>query len=93
MEKFHGEFDELKDIVTKAGYSGEWGENDGKRVFRSDDGAILNWWSSTGTLQIQGRKPSSAKLENALSEIVRSNSSPNAVSIPNSTNLPSTDTY
>ena len=93
MEKFRGEFDDLKDIITKAGYNGEWGESDGKIVFRSDDGAVLNWWSSTGTLQIQGRKPFSEKLENAISRILRSNSSPNAVSNSKSTIRPSTDTF
>ena len=67
VEKFRGDFAELEVRVSALGYVGEWSEDDGKRVFRSEDGAILNWWPSTGTLQVQGPKVTSTKLREALS--------------------------
>ncbi len=67
MEKFHGDFGELETHVSASGYVGEWSQDNGKRVFRSKDGAILNWWASTGTLQAQGPKESRIQLEKALS--------------------------
>ena len=67
MEKFLGEFGELETRVTALGYAGQWSQDNGKRVFRSKDGAILNWWPSTGTLQVQGPKTPSIKLKEALS--------------------------
>ena len=66
MEKFRGDFAELEIRVSALGYVGEWSEDDGKWAFRSEDGAILNWWPSTGTLQIQGPKVASTKLREAL---------------------------
>lgn len=47
MEKFHGEFSELETCVDELRYAGQWSEDNGKTVFRSNDGAVLNWWSST----------------------------------------------
>ena len=67
MEKFRGDFNELETHVSALGYVGEWSQENGKSVFRSEDGAILNWWSSTGTLNVQGPKPARTKLEEALS--------------------------
>ena len=67
MEKFRGDFNELETHVSALGYVGEWSQENGKSVFRSEDGAILNWWFSTGTLNIQGPKPARTKLEEALS--------------------------
>ncbi len=68
MEKFRGDSNELEARLSALGYEGRWSEDNGKRVFRSDDGAILNWWPSTGTLNVQGTKPARIKLEEALSD-------------------------
>ena len=59
MDKFHGTLEELKTLVASLGYRGEWIDDDEKRVFRSADGALLNWWPSTHTWQAQG--PSTVK--------------------------------
>ena len=32
-----------KPVWRRLGYVGEWSEDNGKRVFRIEDGAILNW--------------------------------------------------
>jgi predicted nucleotide-binding protein len=67
--KFRGPFDDLKKFVDTTGAVGEWIESDGhKCVFRSVDGAILNWWVKTGTLQIQGPEPGKSQLSTAILE-------------------------
>ena len=63
MDKFRGEFAQLETIVSNLGCIGQWEEVNGKKVFRSEDGAILNWWPNTGTLQAQGPATPKAKLE------------------------------
>lgn len=68
MPKFEGEFTELKDRVSQIGYVGKWVEENGKVVFRSDDGAILNWWSSTKTVNFQGAPEARMKLQAAFFE-------------------------
>ena len=67
MEKFHGEFCELKAGMSELGYVGQWNEDNGKKIFRSEDGVILNWWPSTGTLNVQGPIESRIKMEKSLS--------------------------
>ena len=89
MEKFHGEFDELKTRVAAQRYVGEWSSDNGKRIFRSADGAILNWWASTGTLQVQGPKESRIQLEKALSESLAGSAPAGGVSGPIDRNAPS----
>ena len=59
MERFHGKFDELEVLVS---YKGQWEEDNGKMIFRSDDKAILNWWPSTGSLLAQGPTTPRTKL-------------------------------
>ena len=66
MEKFRGGFGELETLVSGLGYKGEWADDNGKKVFRSEDNAVLNWWPSTGTLQIQGPATPRKQLEGAV---------------------------
>ena len=66
MNPFHGEFCELQTVVSELGYKGQWSERNGKKVFRSEDKAILNWWPSSGTLQAQGPEALRKKLEEAI---------------------------
>lgn len=71
MEKYHGEFADLQGLVSKLNYSGQWADENGKKIFRSNNGAVLNWWPSTGTIQFQGPPDVSNKLENAISSLVK----------------------
>ena len=68
MEKFRGEFGELETLVAELGYKGEWKDDNDKKVFRSDDKAVLNWWPSTGTLQIQGPTTPRKQLEEVVTK-------------------------
>lgn len=72
MEKFRGEFGELETLVSGLGYKGQWEDDSSKKVFRSDDNAILNWWPKTGTLQAQGPASSRTKLEEAVTKALSS---------------------
>ena len=68
MAKHRGRFSELKAIVAGLGYRGEWSGDDEKRVFRAHDGAVLNWWPSTGTCQTQGPGNARVALDAAISQ-------------------------
>jgi len=66
MKNFKGDFEELKQKISMAGFTGEWLDNNNMKRFNSKSGAILNWYPSTGTLQCQGNPEDSKKLQNAL---------------------------
>ena len=71
--KFKGAIAVLESRLEAAGIAGTWShEGKGKHSFRSDDGGILNWWPSTGTIQIQGKEDARAALEAAISGAVPS---------------------
>ena len=74
MERFHGKFDELEALVSDLGYKGQWEEDNGKMIFRSEDKAILSWWPSTGSLLAQGQTMPRTKLEEAVSQVISGNS-------------------
>lgn len=52
--KFWGTLPELKAIVRETGCPGTWEQMLGFWRYRCHAGAILNWWSSTGTVNLQG---------------------------------------
>lgn len=59
--KFTGTFESLKGKLSSLG--GEWHEDQpSKKVLRLN-GGLLNWFSSTGTLQFQGRSPGLEQLQ------------------------------
>lgn len=67
--KFSGTLEELKQLISAAGFHGDWSEQNGKKpkhIFRSGDGGVLNWWPSTKTVQIQGDGDERGRLEGAL---------------------------
>jgi deoxycytidylate deaminase len=59
--KFTGAFDALKNRLSPL--NGAWNEDQpNKKVLRLN-GGVLNWFSSTGTLQFQGRSPGLEQLQ------------------------------
>ena len=92
MAKFHGDFNELKSLVAELGYAGQWTEENGKNIFRSEDGAILNWWESTGTLLPQGVPQASTRLEAAISNSLAGSAHIARIASPTSTATPSAAT-
>ena len=67
MIKFRGDFEQLSDLVARTGIAGHWRELlNGHVQFRSDDGAALNWWPTTGTLNLQGNRDAACELAQSL---------------------------
>jgi hypothetical protein len=64
MEITCGNFKALRRVVALTGIPGEWtnGKN-GHRQFRTANGAVLNYWKSTGTITFQGRDLPAAELK------------------------------
>ncbi len=92
MGKYHGEFSELETLVAGLGYHGEWADDGGKKVFRCDDDAILNWWPSTGTLQYQGPEDAKLKLQEAVSTALSDHFPSRSVEFPSAGPSSSTET-
>lgn len=62
--KFKGSIEALKSLIESAGPAGKWSDRgQGKYTFTSDDGGILNFWTSTGTIQFQGNDAAKTVLE------------------------------
>jgi hypothetical protein len=58
MLKFKGSLEELRKIIARCGISGDWQLHTKSNYhrFRADTGAILNWWSTTGAMNFQGKE-------------------------------------
>ncbi len=54
MTTFKGSFDELQARMTATGHEGSWSEIANGKQFRAANGARVNWFPTTGTLQFQG---------------------------------------
>ena len=66
LRKFRGSFVELQELVAATGIDGEWVEQGPHKQYRTDNGAILNFWSSTGTVNFQGPPSAAQELEAAI---------------------------
>jgi hypothetical protein len=61
---FLGDLEKLKKCVARTSVTGQWRKIENHQVqFLTNDGAILNWWESTGTITFQGRKLAAEKLK------------------------------
>jgi hypothetical protein len=58
-----GDFKVLRYAVARTGIIGHWIKGDNKREFRADNGAVLNYWKSTGTISFQGPELAAAKFK------------------------------
>jgi predicted nucleotide-binding protein len=57
VTKFPGTIEELQSLIANLGVGGEWMELSNQNYrFTTGDGAVLNWWQKTKTVQIQGPK-------------------------------------
>ncbi len=69
--KFRGSIDDLMRTIKAAGIDGEWTGPDGQKFqFRSPDGAILNWFITTGTVQFQGPEAEKKRLGEAVTAAI-----------------------
>jgi hypothetical protein len=64
--RFLGDIARLKKCVLRTGVPGKWRELENRqKQDRTDDGAMLNWWESTGTILFQGQKPAIPEFKRA----------------------------
>jgi predicted nucleotide-binding protein len=69
MTKFFGAIEDLKGVVAGLGFEGEWEFLAGdKHQFTTIDGAVLNWWTKTRTVQFQGATNVRTPFEKRVSE-------------------------
>jgi hypothetical protein len=60
----------IKKIVSGTGFGGQWREHKNHhKQYRTDDGAILNWWESSGTITFQGQRAAALRFEHAFFKI------------------------
>jgi hypothetical protein len=63
--RFRGSYEKVQKCVARTGFTGAWRElPNGHKQYRAWDGAVLNWWESSGTLNFQG-KDHEGEFENA----------------------------
>jgi hypothetical protein len=62
-QKFPGDFDNLRQVMSVIGIGGEWRKRENQ--YRATTGAVLNWWKSTGTIMFQGPESAAEDLEAA----------------------------
>jgi deoxycytidylate deaminase len=61
--RFTGTFEQLQEKLRDLNGQGEWLDlNENQKQFRHNDGGILNWYPSTGTINFQGRGDGVGKL-------------------------------
>ncbi len=75
IKKFYGNFQQLQDRVLLTGIIGIWDDRGNHKIYRAENGAVLNWWMSKGTILIQGRPEAARRLEQALVAVAKPNAS------------------
>ena len=55
---FRGDYETLRKLLRRTGLDGTWSEAPGTvKVYRTEEGGIMNWAESTGTMWFQGKQP------------------------------------
>ena len=68
--KFHGTLQDLQSIMMQVTSWQKWSGTRDKFVCRVPNGAVLNWWPSTGTIHIQGPDDAVVELENVFKDLL-----------------------
>jgi hypothetical protein len=58
---FRGKQDDLTSLLNQHGIFGDWNTIGYQKQYRTDDGAVINWYPSKGTVMVQGA-PQAAQL-------------------------------
>jgi hypothetical protein len=58
-----GDFKAVREVIALTGIKGEWMKIKNLRQYRATDGAVLNYWKSTGTITFQGPEFAAAELK------------------------------
>ena len=68
--KFRGTLEGLQAVMMQITSQSNWKGSRNHFQCRMPNGAILNWWASTGTITVQGPEDAAAQLESALENLV-----------------------
>lgn len=66
--KYHGTYEEFKEMVDRTGEVGTWKEDSQKVEYRTKANAVMNSWPKTGTIHFQGPKDAAARLRAKVEE-------------------------
>ncbi|WP_208438486.1 TIR domain-containing protein [Bartonella grahamii] len=90
--KYSGTVEDLKDIVKTAGYKItevkflSLNSSRGYQI-KTSEGGVINWYESTGTLNVQGKESAMKNLEKALVKHIQETSTiPSSKTAPNTSN-------
>jgi predicted nucleotide-binding protein len=84
--KFKGSFDDLKTVVKSVGFTIQDSKDMGnQKQIRTEQGAIVNLYTSTGTLQFQGKKEPKNKLEYGINQYL--GNAPQPATEPDNTSI------
>jgi predicted nucleotide-binding protein len=71
MIKFPGKIEDLQALIASLGIDGEWNELANHNYhFTTPEGAVLNWWQKTKTVQFQGSPKIKAAFEEPVSKAI-----------------------
>ncbi|WP_375655765.1 TIR domain-containing protein [Bartonella sp. MR63HLJHH] len=90
--KYSGTFEDLKDIVKTAGYkiieikSLSLNSSKGYQI-KTSEGGVINWYESTGTINVQGKENIKQKLiEDLAKHLEETSTIPSSKTAPNTSN-------
>jgi hypothetical protein len=67
--KFRGDFTNVQKCVSRVN-AGSWRDLEhGCRQYRTDDGAVFNWWEKSGKITFQGHGKAALEFEQAFMAI------------------------
>ena len=68
--RFRGNYTKLKRYVSTVDPRGRWHDLEhGGKQYRTDKGAVVNWWKASGNILFQGQGSAVSKFEQAFTAI------------------------
>jgi hypothetical protein len=68
--RFRGDYAKLQRYAGRVDHRGVWRDLDcGGKQYRTDDGAVLNWWKKHGKILFQGHGQAARKFEQAFKAV------------------------
>ena len=70
--KFYGSIRELSKIIDSSEFRGGWAKpaQRNKKVFRFNNGALMNWWPSSGSINFQGNIEAKEEVQAVLTPLL-----------------------